>query len=48
MIGDQGSYFPEQVFHTAMIVALTIVINGTTAGALYDWLKMCVLRRKSI
>ena len=28
------------VFHTAMIVALTIVINGTTAGALYDWLKM--------
>eukprot|EP01043_Picozoa_sp_COSAG02_P006088 COSAG02_NODE_170_length_31534_cov_33.568498_7_plen_824_part_00 len=28
------------VFHTAMIVALTIVINGTTAGALYGWLDM--------
>lgn len=28
------------VFHTAMVVALTIVINGTTAGALYGWLDM--------
>ena len=32
------------VFHTAGIVTLTIVINGTTAGALYGWLDMYPVR----
>lgn len=28
------------VFHTGVIVVLTVIINGTTAGALYNWLDM--------